>query len=130
MHKQKGMTFIGMLFAVVVIVIAATIVMRVVPVYLQYYSITKSIKGLNEISPSSLTGDPMADVNVLKSTLDKRLNINGVESLKENQLMIEPLGVNKFRVKLKYQVIKPLVYNISLLFDFDHIEEVVTGSES
>ncbi|HHT0593570.1 TPA: DUF4845 domain-containing protein [Legionella anisa] len=130
MHKQKGMTFIGMLFTVVVIVMAATIVMRVVPVYLQYYSIIKSIKGLNEISPSSLAGDPMADANVLKSTLDKHLNVNGIESLKENQLMIEPIGVNKFRVKLKYQVIKPLVHNISLLFDFNHTEEVVTGSES
>src|SRR5689334_6170692 len=110
MHKQKGMTLIGMLFTVVVIVMAATIVMRVIPVYLQYYSVIKSVKGLNEVSPSTLTGDPMADVNVLKSTLDKRLSINGVESLKENQLMIEPIGVNKFRVKLKYQVIKPLVY--------------------
>ncbi|KTD73019.1 DUF4845 domain-containing protein [Legionella tucsonensis] len=130
MYKQKGMTFIGMLFTVVVIIMAATIVMRVVPVYLQYYSIIKSIKGLNEVSPSSLTGDPMVDVNALKSSLDKRLDINGVESLKGNQLMIEPIGANKFRVKLKYQVIKPLVYNVSLLFDFDHTEEVITGSES
>lgn len=130
MYKQKGMTFIGMLFTVVVIIMAATIVMRVVPVYLQYYSIIKSIKGLNEVSPSSLTGDPLVDVNALKSSLDKRLDINGVESLKGNQLMIEPIGANKFRVKLKYQVIKPLVYNISLLFDFDHTEEVITGSES
>ncbi len=130
MHKQKGMTFIGMLFTVAVIVMAATVIMRVIPVYMQYYSIIKSIKGLNTLSPSALTGDPMADVNVLKSTVDRRLDINGVDSLKGNQLMIEPIGANKFKVKLKYQVIKPLVYNISLLFDFDHTEEVVTGSES
>lgn len=130
MHKQKGMTFIGMLFTVVVIVMAATIIMRVIPVYIQYYSIIKSIKGLNTLSPSALTGDPMADVSVLKSIVDKRLDINGVDNLKGNQLMIEPIGANKFKVKLKYQVIKPLVYNISLLFDFDHTEEVVTGSES
>ncbi|PWY53851.1 DUF4845 domain-containing protein [Legionella qingyii] len=130
MHKQKGMTFIGMIFTVVVIVMAAIVVMRVIPVYLQYYSIIKSVKGLNSVPLSTLSGDPVADVNLLKSTMDKRLDINGVESLKENQLMIEPIGSNKFRVKVKYQVIKPLVYNISLLFDFDHTEEVVAGSES
>ncbi|KTD04254.1 DUF4845 domain-containing protein [Fluoribacter gormanii] len=130
MHKQKGMTFIGMIFTVVVIVMAAIVVMRVIPVYLQYYSIIKSVKGLNTVPVSTLSGDPMADVNLLKSTMDKRLDINGVESLKDNQLMIEPIGSNKFRVKVKYQVIKPLVYNISLLFDFDHTEEVVAGSES
>ena len=130
MHKQKGMTFIGMIFTVVVIVMAAIVVMRVIPVYLQYYSVIKSIKGLNALPLSSLSGDPMADVNVLKSTVDKRLNINGVESLKDDQLMIEPIGTNKFRVKVKYQVIKPLVYNISLLFNFDRTEEVVAGSES
>ncbi|KTC79879.1 DUF4845 domain-containing protein [Legionella cherrii] len=130
MRKQHGMTFIGTLFTVVVLVMAAVVIMRIIPVYLQYYSVLKSVKGLNTIPPSTLTGDPVADVNVLKSTLDKRLDINGVESLKENQLSIEPLGANKFRVKLKYQVIKPLVYNMSLLFDFDHTEEVVTGSES
>ncbi|MCW8399945.1 DUF4845 domain-containing protein [Legionella sp. PATHC038] len=130
MRKQHGMTFIGTLLTVVVLVMAAVVIMRIIPVYLQYYSVLKSVKGLNTIPPSTLTGDPIADVNVLKSTLDKRLDINGVESLKENQLSIEPLGANKFRVKLKYQVIKPLVYNMSLLFDFDHTEEVVTGSES
>ena len=130
MRKQKGMTFIGMLFTIVVLVMAAVVVMRVIPVYLQYYSVLKSIKGLNSIPPSSLTGDPVADVDVLKSTLDKRLDVNDVDAFKENQLTIEPIGANKFRVKLKYQVIKPLVYNISLLFDFAHTEEVVTGSES
>ncbi|WP_454781034.1 DUF4845 domain-containing protein [Legionella sp. WA2022007384] len=130
MQKQKGMTFIGMTLTVALIVMAAIVVMRVIPVYLQYYSVIKSVKGLNALPLSSLSGDPMADVNVLKSTMDKRLNINGVESLKDDQLMVEPIGTNKFRVKVKYQVIKPLVYNISLLFDFDHTEEVVAGSES
>ncbi len=124
------MTFIGMTLTVALIVMAAIVVMRVIPVYLQYYSVIKSVKGLNALPLSSLSGDPMADVNVLKSTMDKRLNINGVESLKDDQLMVEPIGTNKFRVKVKYQVIKPLVYNISLLFDFDHTEEVVAGSES
>jgi hypothetical protein len=130
MKKQQGMTFIGMLLTVAVIVMAATIIMRVIPVYLQYFSIIESIKGLNTIPVSSLTGDSYEDVTVLKSSLNKRLDINGVDSLKDNQLNIVPNGDNQFTVTVKYQVIKPLVYNINLLFNFDHTEKVRAGSEN
>ncbi|WP_115707004.1 DUF4845 domain-containing protein [Legionella sainthelensi] len=130
MYKQKGMTFVGTVLTIIAIVIAATVIMRVVPVYLQYYSIIKSIDDLNSIPASNLTGDSMQDINELKSVLDKHLDINGITSLKENQLTIEPLGANKFMIRLKYQVRKPLIYNVSLLFDFNHSEEVVAGSEN
>ncbi len=124
------MTFVGTVLTIIAIVIAATVIMRVVPVYLQYYSIIKSIDDLNSIPASNLTGDSMQDINELKSVLDKHLDINGITSLKENQLTIEPLGANKFMIRLKYQVRKPLIYNVSLLFDFNHSEEVVAGSEN
>lgn len=130
MQKQNGMTLIGTLLTIVAIVMAATVIMRVVPVYLHYYSIINSIDGLNKLPVSGLTGDSMQDVEELRSSLDKYLDINGIESLTENQLTIEPVGTNKFKVRLKYQVIKPLVYNVSLLFDFNHTEEVVPGSEN
>ncbi|MGL5741514.1 MAG: DUF4845 domain-containing protein [Legionella sp.] len=130
MQRQHGMTFIGSIVTIAVVVMAALLIMRVIPVYLQYYAIVESIKGLNTTPSSSLTGDPFQDVAILKSSLDKRLDINEVPSLKEDQLTIVPNGTNKFKVTLKYQVIKPLVYNISLLFDFNRTEEVVTGSEN
>ncbi|MBI2786613.1 MAG: DUF4845 domain-containing protein [Legionella longbeachae] len=130
MRKSQGMTFIGTLFTIIVIVILATIVIRVIPVYLQYFSIRESIKGLNTISSSSLTGDSFADVDLLKSNLNKLLEINGAQSLKEDELIIVPNGENKFNIKLKYQVTKPLLYNVSLLFNFNYTEEVVLGSEN
>ena len=130
MRKQNGMTLIGMLLTVVVVAMAAIVVMRIVPVYLQYYTILESIKGLNSTPSSSLTGDAFSDVQELKKSLTKRLDINGVEDLRDDQIVISPDGENKFTVKIKYQVVRPLVYNISLLFDFDHTEEVVAGSEN
>lgn len=130
MQKQKGMTLIGMLFTVVVVVMAGIVVMRIIPVYLQHYSIVQSIKALSSTPISTLTGDPLSDVGVLRRSLTKRLDINGVEDLKEDQLSITPSGTNKFTVKLKYQVIRPLVYNMSLLFDFNETQEVTAGSEN
>src|SRR5688572_2462109 len=105
MNKQKGISLIGMLFTLVIFIMATSIVIRIVPVYIQYYSILKTIKGLNNTSPSKLTGDLLTDINTLRSSIDKRLSMNGIESLKEDQLIIEPLDAHKFRIKLKYHVI-------------------------
>jgi hypothetical protein len=130
MHKQQGMTFIGMLLTMAAVIMAAILVMRAVPVYMQYYSIVESIKGLNTVPVASLTGDSYSDVEVLRSSLNKRLEINGLDNLKPDQLTIVPSGTNKFTVTLKYQVIKSLLYNVNLLFDFNDTEEVIAGSEN
>lgn len=130
MRKQKGMTLIGMLFTAVVVVMAAVIIMRIIPVYLQHYSIVQSIKALNTTTESSLSGDPATDALMLRTSLTKRLDINGVEDLLGNQLVISPSGPKKYKVKLKYQVVKPLVYNMNLMFDFDDTYEVIVGSEN
>ncbi|HAU1190575.1 TPA: DUF4845 domain-containing protein [Legionella pneumophila] len=130
MRKQQGMTLIGMLFTAVVVVMAGIFVMRVVPVYVQHYSILHSVKSLSSMSVSSLSGDPLTDVATLRESVTKRLDINGIEDLKPGQLVITPSGPNKFKIKLKYQVIKPLVYNMSLLFNFEDNFEVIAGSEN
>ncbi|WP_298624110.1 DUF4845 domain-containing protein [uncultured Legionella sp.] len=130
MRKQQGMTLIGMLFSVVVVVFAAVVVMKIIPIYLQHYSVVQSIKGLNATPFADMTGDSYADAMTLRKSLGKRLDINGVEDLKNEQLSISPSGTNAFKVKLKYQVIRPLVYNISIMIDFDDTYEVVTGSEN
>ena len=130
MQKQQGMTLIGMLFTVAVVVMAAIIVMRIVPVYLQHYTIVQSIKTLRTVPLDSLTGDPVTDVAVMKGDLDKRLNVNSVDDLKENDIIITPKEEHKFQVILKYRVIRPLGFNISLLFDFNDTYEVVAGSEN
>lgn len=130
MGKQQGMTLIGMLFTAVVVVMAGIFIMRVVPVYIQHYSIIHSIKSLNSIPASSLSGDPYADVVTLRESVTKRLDINGIEDLKPEQLIISPAGTNKFKIRLKYQVIKPLIYNMSLLFNFENSFEVTAGSEN
>lgn len=130
MRKQQGMTLIGMLLVVACFVMAAIVVMRLVPVYLQHYEIVQSIKALKDTPRDTLTGDPSADVMVLRSDLNKRLDINGVDYLKENEVAFIPDGEHRFKVKLKYHTTRYLAYNISLLIEFEDTYEVVVGSES
>lgn len=130
MKKQQGMTLIGMIMTMVVVVLCAIVVLRVVPVYLQYFSIIQSIKSLNSTSPSEFSGNVDTDIAALRASLSKRLDMNGVDELKGNQLVITSEGGNVFNVKLNYQVVKPLVSNVSLLFDFQDNEKVKVGSEN
>lgn len=130
MHKQKGITLIGMLFTAIVVICVGIFVMRVVPVYLQHYSIVQSIKDLSSTNALSLTGESMSDAITLRRSLAKRLDINGISDLNDDELSITPAEENKYTVKLKYQVIRPLVYNMSLLFLFDDVIEVKTHSEN
>ena len=129
MQKQQGMTVIGMLLTMAVVVLAAIVVMRIVPVVIQHYSIVTSIKSLAQTPASSLTGDPATDVEILHNSLSKRLDINGLDDLKPGELVISPDGANKFKFHLKYNVTRPLMYNVSLLFSFDRTIEVEVGSE-
>ncbi len=130
MKKQQGITLIGMLLTMAVVVLAAIVVLRVVPVYIQYFSIIQSIKSLSATPMSSLSGDPESDIGVLRASLTKRLDINGVDDLKPNQLVITSDGGGLYTVKLNYQVIRPLIYNVSLYFDFQNTEKVKIGSEN
>ncbi|MFI4919407.1 MAG: DUF4845 domain-containing protein [Legionellales bacterium] len=129
MKKQQGMTVIGMLFTVLVVVCGGILMMKIIPVYIEYYTIRQSISALTSIPSASLTGDPMMDVSVLRSSLNKHFDVNGIDELGDNQLQIIPEGTNQFKVKLKYQVTRPLVYNISIMFDFDETQEVKVGSD-
>jgi hypothetical protein len=130
MRKQQGMTLIGMLLTMAVVVMAAIVVMRIVPVVIQHYTIVTAIKSLAETPAATLTGDPVADISTLRISLTKRLDINGLEDLKPEELTIVPDGEHQYKAHLKYTVIRPLVYNVSLLFHFDRNIEVVVGSEN
>lgn len=130
MRKQQGMTLIGMLLAMACVIFGGIVTFRVVPVYISYYSIIQSIKSLNSTPAAELSGDPMQDVTVLRRSISKRLQINGIDELKDDQLSIVPNGEHKFLVKLKYQAVRPLIFNVSLLFDFEDTREVIPGSDS
>lgn len=130
MKKQQGMTLIGMLLTMAVVALSAIVVLRIVPVYIQYYSIVQSIKSLNSTPLSNMTGDTEANVAILRASLTKRLDMNGIEDLKPKELSIISEGDNIYDVKLNYQVIRPLISNISLFFDFQRTDKVKAGSEN
>ena len=129
MHKHKGITLIGMLLTMAVVIMAGVVVMRIVPVYLEHYEVITSIKALNSLPPTEFSADPASNATVLKTKLLNQLYVNSIESIPADQIILTPIGENKFKLSIKYQATRPLVANISLLFNFEASEEVNVRAE-
>ena len=129
MHNDKGMTLIGMLLTMAVVIFSGIVVMRIVPVYLEQYELITSLKALNSLPPTEFTADPSTNAGVLKSKLLSQLYINSIESITPEQIVIVPDDKGNFQITVKYQVIRPLFANIRLLFDFEASQEVKVSAE-
>jgi len=128
MRKYHGMTLIGMLFTMAVIIIIGLLLMRVVPVYLEHYTVLQSIDSLSRLPATEFSSDPSANAIVLKDRLTNQLYVNSIVLPPEN-IKIVPKGSNGyFQVSIKYQVLKPLVGNANLLFNFDDSKEVIVSA--
>lgn len=129
MRKQQGLTLIGMLLTVAVVVIGGIVIMRVIPVYLQNYEIKSSIDALAMLDPADFSTDTATNVVLLKKRLVNQFTINGLDDIKPEELTIVPDEKGNYTVHVKYTVVKPLVSNVSLMFEFDETREVAIAKK-
>ncbi len=129
MRKHQGMTLIGMLLTLAVVVISGVVLMRIVPVYIEQFEVMSSMKALNSLPATEFSADPYANASVLKSRLLNQLYVNSIESITPDEIKIAPDQNGVFIVSVKYQVTRPLVANIRLLFDFEASQEVKVSAE-
>ena len=95
-EQQRGMTLIGMLLILIMIGIVAVIAMKVVPMYVQYYSIKSTIESVRKESVSSMT-----TVDIQKA-IQKRFDTGYVENVKATDLKIRNVTAGK-ALDLVYQ---------------------------
>lgn len=129
MSKFQGMTLIGMLLTLAVVVAVGVTLLRVVPVYIQHFEVVSSVKALNALPSSDFSGDPASDAAMLRNKLLNQLYVNSIESITPDQILITPDDHAHFKISIKYQVIRPLVANVRLLFDFETSQEVKVSGE-
>ncbi|KTC65486.1 transmembrane protein (plasmid) [Legionella adelaidensis] len=125
-RQNQGMTLVGMLLTMAVVIIGLILVMRVVPVYLEYFSVKSSIAALKNIPESEFSVEPSSNAQLLKEKLVNQLYINSIE-LPPEDIAVSYKKPGVYEIGVKYQVIKHLIAHVSLLFDFDLTEEVHVG---
>ncbi len=81
--RQHGITVIGMLLLIIVLAFAALIAMKVVPMYIQYYTIKSTIESIRkepQVAQMSVTD--------IQNAIQKRFDIGYVENVSAKNLKI------------------------------------------
>ena len=111
--RQHGVSLIGMLLWGIVVVFVALLVMKLLPAYVEYFTIKKVLVDIGQ-EPGIKT---MSNASIRDKFL-KRCQIDNIHSVKPADLDIQhDQGVTI--VSADYQFQTKLVGNISLLVDFN-----------
>lgn len=127
--KQAGMGLLGMLLTMAGVIIVGVLTMRIVPIYIEHYTIKYALHTLTMIPSTEFSSDPATNAAILKSKLLAQLDIDNMNNITEQQLSITPKGSTQYIVSVKYQIIKPLYSNISIQVDFNDSQEVTIRAE-
>lgn len=109
--NQQGATLLGMLIVGMFVVFAALIVMKVTPAYIEFMSVKKVLKAMQDDSLATMTSKE------IKDDFNKRASTSYVEVVTGADLVIEK-GANGTVVTVDYEVVKPIIGNVSVLLDF------------
>ena len=109
---QKGITLIGFVFILIVMGFFAYLGMRIVPMYIEYFSVVKSISHV-----VSQPGIAHADEHKIRDLLSREFDIGYVDTIKDKDVKIKR-SQDAVELTVDYEVRKPGAYNIDLVGHF------------
>lgn len=110
--KQRGLSLIGWMVVLIVVVILGTAAFRMVPAYMEHNTIRTAISNLLQDNKVALmTGAELRDV------LGKRFMINQVNVIDVDDLVMTKEG-GVLKITSDYEVREPLFYNVSIVMTF------------
>ena len=107
--RQRGMTVIGMLLVMIVVAFVALIGMKVVPMYVQYFSIKATIESIRK-EPQVAQMTPMD----IQNAIQKRFDIGYVDNISARDLKIRNERSGRV-LDLIYQDERSLFYGLSVV---------------
>jgi hypothetical protein len=118
-RKQQGVTFLGWVFLLIPLAIVAYAVIRMAPVYMNYYRVSRTVSQIAEEAKS----DESTNAQTLRTALDKRLDIEGIEFPELKDFIVKRDG-QSWVIEVNYEEPIPFIYNLSLLATFDKTARV------
>lgn len=110
--NQQGMTFWGVTFVGMAIVFGAILMMKLIPPYLEFWSVEKVI-GVMAKDPA-LPGMTQQEA---RFSFDRRASIDNIKAISGKELEISKERGQTI-VSANYTVIVPIVGNLSALIEF------------
>jgi len=110
---QTGLTILGFILVAAVVIIFAMVGFRVVPSYIEYYSVKKSLDDTmrsGSIDPNNLQS--------FRSELARRLQTSYVENVKANDAIVQRSG-NQISAELAWERRLHMFGNAYILLEFE-----------
>ena len=119
---QRGLTAISWIFIIALAVFLGMIGLKLVPIYLNHYTIQTVLRQLPE---EPFIGDK-GPAEIRKSLLT-RFKINSIYDFDPNNIKIQK-GLRNYTVEVTYTVREPVMGNVDMLVSFsDSVEITPTG---
>ena len=115
--KQQGLTLMGFVMVLAVVGVFAFVGLKLFPVYSEYYSVVSDMKGVQ-----SEPGVAQMSPAEVRDKLFRRFYISYVESVKAEHVKIT--RNNGYNLNVKYEVRRPLIYNLDFVAKFDKTVEL------
>lgn len=112
MKNQKGVSMIGLIIILVLLVVCAGLGMKIGPAYLEYLQIKKAVAAI--VESGEVGAGSVADV---RKAFEKRAQVDAISAITSQDLEISKDGGNLV-ISFAYPQKVPLAGNVSLLFDF------------
>jgi hypothetical protein len=110
-RTQRGVTFIGWLFLLIPMALVGYAGVRLVPIYLNY---SKVVRSMDQLAQESRPDD---SAQALRASLEKRLDIEGMTFPDIKDFIIRRDG-QSWVLELEYEDGAPLLANIALTAKF------------
>jgi hypothetical protein len=110
--QQRGLTMIGFLFVAVILVFMAMLAMKLVPAYIEFFSVKKVLATMGR--ESDIRSKSNAEI---RSDFDRRAGVSYVTVVKPENLSVDRSGGTPV-ISVDYTFRTKLVGNVSLVVDF------------
>lgn len=114
-RAQRGLSMIAFLFVAAVIVVAAGIGFRVVPAYIEYFTVQSAVE-------KALRDSPDPTPAVVRRSFEKYIAADYIDSVTAADLTVTKEG-NVITANVAWQRQLHLVGNVSLLLEFDVVAQ-------
>lgn len=113
MHKQRGVTAIGWIFLLIPMALTVYALIRVGPVYLNYWRV---VEAMNKTA-SELKSDETLSPSAVRNSLGKRFDVSYVDQITAKDITVER-GDDGWQMTAEYEGSTPLFSNVLIVIAF------------
>jgi Tfp pilus assembly major pilin PilA len=110
-RRQRGLTILGFIFVAAVIVVVALVGFRVLPSYIEYYTVKKALE-------ATLADTANVTPQEIRRALATRISADYIESVRATDVTVTKEN-NQIVATLNWQKILHMVGNASILLEFE-----------